>query len=45
MEFLEFLDEEQRVLSFALPDLVFIYDVNNVWDYNPKSDIIIYETK
>lgn len=42
---LAFLDEEQRILSFALPDLLFIYDVNNVWDYNPKSDIIIYEIK
>lgn len=45
---LEFLDEEQRKLSFVLPYLMFIYDHyndNNVCYYNPKSDVIIYETK
>lgn len=45
---LEFLDEEQRVLSFTLPGLMFIYDHYNDSDvcyYNPKSDVIIYETK
>lgn len=45
---LEFLDEEQRVLSYTLPDIIFIYnhfDDNNSCYYNPISDIIIYETK
>lgn len=45
---LEFLDEEQRVLSFMLPGITFIYDHYNDCDvcyYNPISDIIIYETK
>lgn len=45
---LEFLDEEQRKLSFVLPGLMFIYDHYDDWEscyYNPKSDVIIYETK
>lgn len=45
---LEFLDEEQRKLMFVFPYFIFIYDHYNDYDicyYNPKSDIIIYETK
>lgn len=45
---LEFLDEEQRVLSFTLPRLMFIYghyDDCDVYYYTSVSDIIIYETK
>lgn len=44
---LEFLDKEQINLSFMFPNLMFIYDYydNGACCYNPKSDIIIYETK